>query len=625
MKRRFRIQNLHCQGCAAAIEDEILGLPGVMSASINIDGGLLILEDDGKVALNSLRGIASSIEPGAEVSDFDDRRDCGDAGEGGLRDVISMALSGAALAAALLFGEKLGSALGRRMDLALYAAAYALAAYPVLISSFRTLFTRNFLNEFFLMSFASIAAIAIGKFPEAVSVMLFYRVGEFLQDRAAARSRRSIRALAAQRPAAARVLCDGVESVKSPEDVAAGDIVIVRPGERIPVDGIVICGESRVDASSLTGEPVPAAVRAGDSVYGGTANMDGLLRIKASGGFEDSSVARIMEMVEEAAARKSPTERFITTFARYYTPSVAVLAALIAIVPPTLSLGSYSEWLYRALVLLVISCPCALVISIPLGYFGGIGAASSRGILIKGGGVLDALRGISMVFFDKTGTLTEGVFAVTRVNPATGIAPEDLSRAAAIAESISNHPVARSIMSKFSDLLPKNISLSGSEEAGRGVSASFAGTDGKELTVLAGNESLMQAHGIEIPEGIAYPGTVVHVALDGSYLGNIVVSDVVRAESANAVRRIRESGIEDIYMLTGDRESAASSVAGDLNLTGYRAGLLPDGKVSALAELANGNTNRAIFVGDGVNDAPILATSGVSVAMGGLGSELAVD
>ena len=330
-------------------------------------------------------------------------------------------------------------------------------------------------------------------------------------------------------------------------------------------------------------------------------------------------------MVEEAAARKSPTERFITTFARYYTPSVAVLAALVALVPPALSLGSHSEWLYRALVLLVISCPCALVISIPLGYFGGIGAASSRGILVKGGSILDALRGISMVFFDKTGTLTEGVFAVTRANPADGASLEDLGRAAVIAESISNHPVARSINSEFSDLLPKDISLSGSEEAGRGVCVTFTGADGRESSVLAGSESLMRERGIEVPDGIAYPGTVVHVALDGSYLGNIVVSDVVRAESANAVRSIRESGIESVYMLTGDRESVAASVARDLNLTGYRAGLLPDEKVSALTELASGSPNRAVFVGDGVNDAPVLAASGVSVAMGGLGSELAVE
>ena len=272
MKRRFRIQNLHCPGCAAAIEDKILELPGVMSASINMDGGVLSVEDDGRAALNSLQGIASSIEPGAEVTVFDGKAAGND--EGSLRDVISMALSGLILVAALLFEKRLGSAFGGRMYLALCAAAYALAAYPVLISSFRTLFTRNFLNEFFLMSFASIAAIAIGKFPEAISVMLFYRVGEFFQERAAARSRCSIRALAAQKPSAARVLLDGAELIKSPEDVVAGDIVLVKPGEKIPVDGVVRGGQSRVDTSSLTGESVPVAARAGDSVYGGTANMD---------------------------------------------------------------------------------------------------------------------------------------------------------------------------------------------------------------------------------------------------------------------------------------------------------------------------------------------------------------
>ncbi|MDR1944259.1 MAG: heavy metal translocating P-type ATPase [Synergistaceae bacterium] len=645
MKRRFRINNLCCSGCAAKIESTILDFPGVESVSINLEGGVLTIVDDGVLALDSIRKVTSSIEPDASVVSLDaketddhSRHDHGH-GEGDRvkKEIISIAFAGAIFVFALVFGGKLQSVLripgagDGFVEYLLYGAAYLIAAFPVLTATSRTLFTKNFLNEFFLMSFASLAAIVIGKTPEAISVMLFYRVGEMFQELAASKSRSSIKALVEQKPSTARVLRGGKTFETSPEKVRKGDLVVVRPGEKIPVDGVVREGLSRIDASSLTGESLPVSVSPGETVYGGTVSKDGLLTIEASGSFEDSSVARIMEMVESAVARKSPTERFITKFARYYTPAVVAIAAALAILPPLLSMGSFSQWLYRALVLLVVSCPCALVISIPLGYFGGIGAASRSGVLVKGGSVFDALKETDAIFFDKTGTLTKGVFAVRNAIPADGVSREDLGTAAVIAESLSNHPVARSVAAEFGELYPGGISVTGEEKAGRGVVAVYTpqkdgvfGNPAPAVRLLAGNEALMAENGVAAREASGEAGSVVHVARDGVYLGSITVSDTIRPDSKEAIREIRECGIEKIYMLSGDREAVASSVAGELGLSGYRAGLTPDEKVAALGELAS-NIERAAFVGDGVNDGPVLATAGISIAMGGLGSELAVE
>jgi Cd2+/Zn2+-exporting ATPase len=596
------------------MERTMLGIPGVSAASINLVHGVLTLDDEGATAIETLSGITGSIEPGVSVSPIDGAPSAAydDDGLDIKKELASIALAGAVFALAIWRG-----------GYALFAAAYALAAYPVLKSVARTIFTRNFLNEFFLMSFASLAAIAIGEFPEAVSVMLFYRAGEFFQDLAASRARRSIRSLASAKPAFARVRRPGGDETVAPELVRKGDIVSVRPGEKIPVDGVVVEGTSSADMSPLTGESIPVNLSAGDRVYGGTLNSGGALLIESSGAFEDSSVARIMNMVENAVARKSKTERFITTFTRYYTPAVVAVSAAIAIVPPLLGLGDFAKWLYRALVMLVISCPCALVISIPLGYFGGIGAASRKGILVKGGGIFDAVRRIDKIFFDKTGTLTEGKFAVSSVNPADGVTRGELVSAAAIAESLSNHPVARSVTSEFSSAARADLNVRGREEAGMGVAAEYD-EDGKSVSLLAGNLKLMASRGVEANE-ISVPGAIVHVARDGAYLGNIIVSDKIRESSRDAIRSIRENGIDELYMLTGDAELTAKSVAGELGMTGYRASLMPEGKVSAIEELAGGDFAGCMFVGDGANDGPVLASVGVGVAMGGLGSEIAVE
>jgi Cd2+/Zn2+-exporting ATPase len=454
--------------------------------------------------------------------------------------------------------------------------------------------------------------------------MLFYRTGEFFQELAAERARRSIKSLAEGKPAAARVRRAGGDEMTSPELVRKGDLVVVKPGEKIPIDGVVIEGTSTADMSPLTGESMPVPIAAGDLAYGGTLNMRGLILVESSGAFEDSSVARIMHMVENAIARKSKTERFVTVFARYYTPAVVGLAFAVAVIPPLLGFGEFSSWLYRALVMLVISCPCALVISIPLGYFGGIGAASRKGILVKGGGIFDAIHKVEKIFFDKTGTLTEGTFVVTQSNPAEGVSGEELAREAAIAESVSNHPVARSIISECSGFVRSGVTATGHEEHGMGVVAEYESEDGKTAAVIAGNVKLMKSHGVEAPD-VSLPGAIVHVAKNGRYLGYIVVSDRMRKESPAAIKRIRENGIRDLYMLTGDTEHTASTVAGELELSDYRALLMPEGKVAAIQEIAGGDFSTCMFVGDGANDGPVLASVGVGVAMGGLGSEIAVE
>lgn len=626
MKRRFIVHNLMCSFCASKIEGQIQALAGVDYASIDIGQKILTLEDDGSVEVETLSEIARVIEPNTSVEALGSEQAPPDDHEDIKKEFAALFTAGLAFVLVLLFGGRFAFALNGYGEHALYAAAYLLAALPVLHAAAKTLFTRNFLNEFSLMSFASLAAIAIDKFPEAISVMLFYRVGEFCQEWAASKSRGSIRSLIEQKPAVARVM-RGEEAIElSPEDVRKGDLILVKPGEKIPVDGAVSSGLSRVDTSSLTGEHLPASVSPGETVYGGTVNLDGTLLVEASGSYEDSSVARVMELVENAVARKSPTERFITTFARYYTPAVVVLAVLVAVLPPLLAIGSFSEWLYRALILLVISCPCGLVISIPLAYFGGIGAASRKGILVKGGGVFDALQKVNSVFFDKTGTLTKGVFQVTEVNPAEGVSSEELEKTAAFAETISNHPVARSILSAFGDRIPKGEIASGREEPGMGVVAELSG---EEQYAAAGNAALMDKYGVAHHKDSGTAGTIVHVARlaphGNRYLGSILVSDVVRADAAAAVADLRANGIDRIFMLTGDRQSAAASVSESLGLTGYKSELMPDGKVQALSELAGEGMEQTVFVGDGVNDGPVLATAGVGVAMGGLGSEVAVE
>ena len=527
-----------------------------------------------------------------------------------------LGLSGLMLTVGLFGGE----ALSDTQRWFLYGAPYLICGHPVLMEAWRSIRKGRFFDEFTLMGGATVAAICLGELSEALGVIIFYQIGEMFQERAAGKSRNSIKSLLATKPSVAHVIRGEALVSMPPEDIGMGMAVLVKPGEKIPIDGHVVTGESRIDTSPITGEPVPVRAEKGTRVVGGTVNLDGTLTIEASGSFKDSGIARIMEMVENAVTRKSPTERFITKFAAVYTPAMFGVALLTAVLPPLFLGAPWRDWIYRSLVVLMISCPCALVISIPLGYFGGIGAASRRGILVKGSNVLDAVNEISAVAFDKTGTLTRGVFEVVSVRPAPNTTEEELKRAARIAEAHSNHPVARSIQAAFgSDLSAAPISMETREIAGKGVVAVLEGTE-----YLAGNWVLMQEQGI--PAFLdSSEGTIVYVAQGKRFLGSIAVSDVLKADAVRAVNRLKSRGIRS-YMLTGDREEGAGWVAEKLSLDGYRSGLLPEMKVTALNELLSSKGfGKAAFVGDGVNDAPLLAQAHVGVAMGGLGAEVAIE
>ena len=539
------------------------------------------------------------------------------------RELLLMGVSAVLFAVGMLADTRLEAFLPSWLVSTLcYVLPYALCGYDVLRQMLRNLMRGDIFNEFTLMGGATIAAIALGQLPEAVGVMLFYRIGEFMQERAAGNSRRSVKALLAARPTTAHeLLDDGATRDVSPEDLGPGSRILVRPGEKIPLDGTVLEGESQVDASPLTGESVPVRLSPGGQVHAGTINLNGALTVEVTAPFAESSIARILEMVENAAARKAPTERFITRLARWYTPAVSGLALLVAVLPPLLGLGSFQEWIYRALVLLVISCPCALLISIPLGYFGGIGAASRRGILIKGGAVLDNLRDIRVAAFDKTGTLTEGVFEVNAVLPMPGVSREELLSVAALAESRSNHPIARSVLRAALAAglgTEKDAAVSAMREIpGKGVEVTADGAQ-----VLAGNAALLEARNIT-PLPVDMPGSVVQVARDGRALGALVVSDRIKPQAPGALEALRRLGVDVLAMLTGDRQSQARPVAKELGLDVLKADLLPEDKASALEAL--GPTRQTLMVGDGINDAPVLSTAGVGVAMGGLGSEAAIE
>ena len=546
-----------------------------------------------------------------------------EASGGERRELLLMGVSAVLFALGMLADTRLETFLPSWLVLTLcYVLPYALCGYDVLRQMLRNIMRGDIFNEFTLMGGATIAAIALGQLPEAVGVMLFYRIGEFMQERAAGNSRRSVKALLAARPTTAHeLLDDGATRDVNPEELGPGSRILVRPGEKIPLDGTVLEGESQVDASPLTGESVPVRLSPGGQVHAGTINLNGALTVEVTAPFAESSIARILEMVENAAARKAPTERFITRLARWYTPAVSGLALLVAVLPPLFGLGSFQEWIYRALVLLVISCPCALLISIPLGYFGGIGAASRRGILIKGGAVLDNLRDIRVAAFDKTGTLTEGVFEVNAVLPMPGVSREELLSVAALAESRSNHPIARSVLRAALAAglgTEKDAAVSAMREIpGKGVEVTADGAQ-----VLAGNAALLEAYNIT-PLPVDMPGSVVQVARDGRALGALVVSDRIKPQAPGALEALRRLGVDVLAMLTGDRQSQARPVAKELGLDVLKADLLPEDKASALEAL--GPTRQTLMVGDGINDAPVLATAGVGVAMGGLGSEAAIE
>lgn len=503
--------------------------------------------------------------------------------------------------------------------LVLYLAAYLLIGWDVLWRAVRNLAGGQVFDENFLMELATVGAFAIGEFPEGVAVMLFYQIGEWFQSYAVGRSRKSIAALMDIRPDIANVERDGKLEEADPEDVQVDDIIVIRAGERVPLDGVILEGTSSLDTSALTGESLPRTAGVGDEVISGCINQTGLLRVRVSKPFEQSTVARILDLVENSSAKKAKAENFISKFARYYTPCV-VAAALALFVIPSLLLGGWSQWLHRALIFLVISCPCALVISVPLSFFGGIGGASKQGILVKGGNYLEALAKADTVVFDKTGTLTRGVFRVTGIYPQS-CTEQQLLELAALAESYSNHPISRSLREGVETPLDTGRVGQVEELSGRGVRAQV---DGR--TVLAGNSLLMHESGIPIA---AEPptGTVVHVAREGSYLGCILISDEPKPDAADAIRALKRRGVRRTVMLTGDAQAVAQQVAKQLGLDEVHAQLLPADKVERVEQLLRQKApgGQLLFVGDGINDAPVLSRSDVGIAMGAMGSDAAIE
>ena len=527
----------------------------------------------------------------------------------------------AAAASLFVIGLAWAGPMGRMVELAVMIPAYLISGWGVLNTAGRNILRGRLFDENFLMSIATIGAICIGELPEAVAVMLFFQIGELFQGYSVGRSRRSIQALLQVKPDRANLMVGDQLIEVDPNSVKVGDQVLVRPGEKVPLDGDVVEGRSSLDTSALTGESQPRSVQLGDKALAGTINQSGVLVLQVIRPFQESSVARILQLVESAASRKAPTEKLITSFARIYTPIVVGLALLVAVVPPLVVQANPIEWLNRALVLLVISCPCGLVISIPLGYFGGVGGAARQGILVKGSMFLDALSKVKRVVFDKTGTLTQGCFRVAQVISANGFSGQQLLELAAMAESQSTHPVAQSIKQAYGGPIDSSRIAAVEEIPGHGIRAQVNGH-----SVLIGNDRLLHRDGI-VHEACAVDSTVVHLVVDGQYSGRILIADAIKPDAVDAVSSLHKRGI-DVSMLTGDSHPVAQIIADQLGLDGFRADLLPEEKVDVLdgvlrsAHQAGGTV---AYVGDGINDAPVIARADVGMAMGALGSDAAIE
>ena len=629
--KKYRITGLDCAGCANEIETELRKIEGFDHASVSYATETITIPATG---IERARRVVSDIEPEADIMPDGPSRVGGagagaDAGTGAgvnrnTRRILRVVASVLLLGAGILFRSTLQATPYQLGEYAVFLLAYALAGAPVVMTALRNIVRGRVFDEMFLMTVATIGAIAIGELAEAVAVMLFYALGEYVQDLAVGRSRSSITSLLALRPDSARVVeASGLRTL-SPEEVSVGATIEVRSGERVPLDGKVIDGESFVDTSALTGESVPRSVAPGDEILSGFVNESGTLRVEVAKEYSESSVARILELVENAAAHKAPTERFISKFAAVYTPIVVGIAAAIAFLPPLLLPGaSLNEWVYRALVALVISCPCALVISIPLGYFGGIGGASRAGILVKGANFMDTMTNVRTVVMDKTGTLTKGVFHVTETVPRNGFAEEEVLRLAAHAEAHSSHPIARSIREAYAGAVHRRADgvTDVREEKGFGVRATVEGR-----RVVAGNDRILHREGIQ-HDDCNIEGTVVHVAVDGTHAGYLIISDEIRPDAHAAVEALKASGVDQLVMLTGDNDTVAQGVARELGIDRVHSELLPDEKVAHLAAIEEEQRggSRVAFVGDGINDAPVLTRADVGFAMGALGSDAAIE
>ncbi|WP_303804585.1 heavy metal translocating P-type ATPase [Ruminococcus flavefaciens] len=506
------------------------------------------------------------------------------------------------------------------LRLAAFLVPYGIIGWDVLWKAIRNIKNGQVFDENFLMAVATIGALAVKEYPEATAVMLFYQIGELFQSVAVGKSRKNIASLMDIRPDHANIEVDGKLVEADPEEIEQGQLIVVKPGERIPLDGTVIDGTSSVDTSALTGESVPRTVRVGDSVISGCINQSGVLKVEVTKEYEDSTVAKILDLVENSASKKAKAENFITKFAKYYTPAVVISALLLALLPPLVTGGNWTMWIHRALIFLVISCPCALVISVPLSFFGGIGGASKKGILIKGGNFLEVLANAEIIVFDKTGTLTKGVFEVDEIHP-HGIDEDKLLELAAYAESYSDHPIAHSISSKYGRETDRNRISSNEEISGHGIKAVI-----DDHEICAGNSKLMDKMGVEIVH-CDKAGTMVHISDNGQYSGHIVIADKVKESAQSAIKRLKARGVKQTVMLTGDSSSAADAAMKELGLDKAYSELLPADKVEKVEQLLEEKSPKGslVFVGDGINDAPVLSRADVGIAMGSLGSDAAIE
>lgn len=622
--KEYFLKGLSCAGCAAKIEQKVKNLKQVDNAVLAFATSTLMVETD-NTALDeiscSINDIVSLIEPSVKVIDKD--IECNDEntskeedGQTYNKKKIIRIIAGIVLFVLALILKK------QNVAPVLFVMSYLFIGMDIIVKSIRNISKGEVFDENFLMMVATVAALAIGEYPEGIMVVLLYQIGEYFQDRAVDSSRKSIAKLMDIRPDYANIK-DGNEISKvSPNKVKVGDIIIVKPGEKVPLDGIVIEGESSMDTAALTGESIPRNVKNGDKIISGFISINGVLSIKVTKSFKDSAVSKILDLVQNATSKKAKTEKRITKLARYYTPIVVFLAVATAIIPPLLFQGqSFTSWIYKAAIFLVISCPCAIVISVPMGYFAGIGASSKNGILVKGGNYLEALKKAKVVVFDKTGTLTLGNFKVKEIHGCGDINEDELLKYTAYAESFSNHPIALSILNEYSSKIDKSKVKNFKEITGKGVEAFVFNKH-----IISGNSDFMKENNINYKEVVSY-GTVVHTVVDNEYIGYMVIQDEIKEDSHLAIMNLKKLNIKDIIMLTGDRKEVAHSVAKKIGVDRVYSNLMPHEKVEKVEdEYKNKGSNESlIFVGDGINDAPVLARADVGVAMGGVGSDAAIE
>ncbi|MEW6195579.1 MAG: heavy metal translocating P-type ATPase [Bacteroidota bacterium] len=625
--KKYQLKNIDCASCAAKIEDGLAKMPEVKFVSVNFANSTLQIDapdiEEVKQKIKELEPEVEVVEP-TETGLGETRPTKRSSIKDELAENKLQLFRIGFVIAFLIFGmvseDLIHNTPFKWAEYLVFITAYLISGWGVIGGAVRSIVKGKVFNEHFLMTIATLGAFAVDEMPEAVAVMLFYVVGELFQDIAVNRSRKSVKALLEIRPDYANIKTNGDVKRVSPTEVHPGQIIVVKPGEKIPLDGNIIEGNSFVDTSALTGESVPRAVKETETVLAGMINKSGMLTIKVTKEFGESSISKILELVENASSKKAETEKFITTFARYYTPVVVFGAFLLAVIPPLFfAEQTFTNWIYRALVVLVISCPCALVISIPLGYFGGIGGASRKGILVKGSNYLDALTKIKTVVFDKTGTLTKGEFKVAEIISANGFREEDILKYAAYAEANSSHPIAKSILDAYKNQIPQNEISELKEISGHGIQAKINGNE-----ILIGNDKLLHKENIK-HDKCDIEGTVVHVSVNKKYSGYIVISDSLKDEAVETIAELNKLKVNTV-MLTGDNKSAAEVYAKKLGIKEYYSELLPENKVEHIEKLLGSTKDgKVAFVGDGINDAPVIARADVGIAMGALGSDAAVE